>query len=80
MLLLDDEQVFEEAVEVLLESMQQSKWATYQVLRNDLLVCFTSEQMKMKFSTCINGKSGWYTMFSNLKKKKKKMRMRIQPN
>ncbi|KAI9269954.1 armadillo-type protein [Sporodiniella umbellata] len=53
MQMLTDEDVFEEAVEVLLEAMQHSKWAKYQTLRSDLLLCFTGEPIKIKFDACI---------------------------
>lgn len=55
MSLLGDEVLFEPAVEVLLESMQQSSWTRYQTYRNELLACFTSEGMKEKFTTSISG-------------------------
>ncbi|KAI8375089.1 armadillo-type protein [Choanephora cucurbitarum] len=53
MSLLGNEDVFEQATEVLLESMQQSNWAKYQTYRNDLLTCFTSQGMREKFETSI---------------------------
>lgn len=57
MTLLGDEVLFEPAVEVLLESMQQASWTRYQTYRNELLACFTSEGMKEKLSNSISGKS-----------------------
>ncbi|ORE02231.1 hypothetical protein BCV72DRAFT_252588 [Rhizopus microsporus var. microsporus] len=54
MAMLGDEQVFEQAVDVLLESMQQNAWSKYHTLRNDLLLCFTSHEMKAKFSLSIS--------------------------
>ncbi|CEG82569.1 hypothetical protein RMATCC62417_16625 [Rhizopus microsporus] len=54
MAMLGDEQVFEQAVDVLLESMQQNAWSKYHTLRNDLLLCFTSHEMKAKFSSSIS--------------------------
>jgi hypothetical protein len=48
---LGDEILFEPAVEVILESMQQSSWTKYQTYRNELLACFTSEAMQEKFSS-----------------------------
>ncbi|KAG2210956.1 hypothetical protein INT47_000116, partial [Mucor saturninus] len=54
MSLLGDEVLFEPAVEVLLESMQQSSWARYQTYRNELLACFTSEGMREKFTLSIS--------------------------
>lgn len=53
MSLLGDEVLFESAVEVLLESMQQPSWAKYQTYRNELLACFTSHDMKEKFTASI---------------------------
>ncbi|GAA5806530.1 hypothetical protein HPULCUR_012066 [Helicostylum pulchrum] len=53
MSLLGDEVLFEPAVEVLLESMQQTSWTRYQTYRNDLLACFTSDDMKLKFTVSI---------------------------
>lgn len=53
MMMLGDEEVFEASVDVLSESMQQNAWTKYHTLRNDLLLCFTSEEMKVKFDTCI---------------------------
>lgn len=55
MAMLGDVQVFEQAVDVLLESMQQNAWSKYHTLRNDLLLCFTSHEMKAKFSSSISG-------------------------
>lgn len=57
MSLLGDEVLFEPAVEVLLESMQQASWTRYQTYRNDLLACFTSDDMKLKFTVSIAGKN-----------------------
>lgn len=56
MSLLGNEDLFEAAVEVLLESMQQASWTRYQTYRNDLLNCFTSDDMKKKFTIAIAGK------------------------
>ncbi|KAI8637788.1 armadillo-type protein [Parasitella parasitica] len=53
MSLLGDPDLFEPAVDVLLESMQQSSWAKYHNYRNDLLTCFTSKAMKEKFESCM---------------------------
>lgn len=53
MSLLGDTDLFESAVDVLLESMQQSAWSRYQTYRNELLTCFTSDAMKEKFESCI---------------------------
>ncbi|KAG1452434.1 hypothetical protein G6F55_008680 [Rhizopus delemar] len=53
MIMLGDEEVFEASVDVLSECMQQNAWTKYHTLRNDLLLCFTSEEMKIKFDTCI---------------------------
>ncbi|KAI8970253.1 armadillo-type protein [Mycotypha africana] len=53
MILLGHPELFEPAVDVLLESMQQTAWARYQNYRNELLSCFTSDAMKEKFETCI---------------------------
>lgn len=53
MTLLGDVDLFEAAVDVLLESMQQAAWARYQNYRNELLTCFTSDAMKEKFELCI---------------------------
>lgn len=49
-----NEELFEPAVEVILESMQQTSWAKYQTYRNELLTCFTSDAMREKFTACIN--------------------------
>lgn len=54
--LLGNEALFEPAVEVLLESMQQSSWTRYQTYRNELLACFTSDGMREKFTLSISGK------------------------
>jgi hypothetical protein len=53
MSLLGDPVLFEPAVEVLLESMQQSAWSRYQTYRDELLACFTSDGMKAKFEASI---------------------------
>ncbi|RCH88597.1 hypothetical protein CU098_001683, partial [Rhizopus stolonifer] len=53
MSLLGNEDIFEQAVEVLLESMQQAAWSKYQTYRHDLLACFTSDDMRQKFEACI---------------------------
>lgn len=53
MIMLGDEEVFEASVDVLSECMQQNAWTKYHTLRSDLLLCFTSEEMKIKFDTCI---------------------------
>lgn len=53
MSLLGDPMLFEAAAEVLLESMQQSAWTRFQTYRNELLTCFTSDDMKAKFEACI---------------------------
>ncbi|KAI8362594.1 armadillo-type protein [Blakeslea trispora] len=53
MALLGNEDLFEQATEVLLESMQQSNWAKYQTYRNDLLACFTSDPMRLKFESSL---------------------------
>lgn len=50
---LGTEELFEPAVDVLLESMQQSSWTRYQSYRDELLTCFTSDAMKDKFTACI---------------------------
>ncbi|KAI8988860.1 armadillo-type protein [Pilobolus umbonatus] len=50
---LGDEDLFEPAVDVLLESMQQSSWSRYNNYRDELLHCLTSDGMKAKFSECI---------------------------
>ncbi|KAI9018038.1 armadillo-type protein, partial [Phycomyces nitens] len=53
MRLLTNEELFDSATEVLLEAMQQPSWARYPTLRDDLLKCFTSEEMKAMFTSCI---------------------------
>ncbi|KAL0078469.1 armadillo-type protein [Phycomyces blakesleeanus] len=63
MRLLTKEDTFEPATEVLLEAMQQPSWARYVTLRDDLLKCFTSEEMKNQFTTCISGMSKLFTAF-----------------
>ncbi|KAG0181559.1 hypothetical protein DFQ29_007920 [Apophysomyces sp. BC1021] len=46
MVFTSHEDLFEPATEVLLEAMQQSSWAKYMTLRDDLLSCFTNEWMR----------------------------------
>ncbi|KAL9558404.1 hypothetical protein MBANPS3_000904 [Mucor bainieri] len=53
MTFLGDVDLFESAVDVLLESMQQAAWAKYQNYRNELLTCFTSDAMREKFELCL---------------------------
>ncbi|KAI9244489.1 armadillo-type protein [Phascolomyces articulosus] len=53
MLFLGNEQLFRNAADVLLETMQQSSYAKYNTLRNDLLECFSSDEMRLKLTNCI---------------------------
>lgn len=50
---LGNDELFESAVEVLLESMQQPSWAKYRNYRDELLACFTSQDMKNKLNACL---------------------------
>ncbi|CAO3608182.1 unnamed protein product [Cunninghamella blakesleeana] len=54
MLLLNNDETFESAADVLLEGMQQPSWAKYNSFRDELLSCFTSDSMKKRFTDCIN--------------------------
>ncbi|ORY96414.1 armadillo-type protein, partial [Syncephalastrum racemosum] len=54
MILLENEDLFSSAVNVLVEAMPQSSWAKYTTLRNDLLVCFSTDWTRSKFLTCIH--------------------------
>ena len=56
MMFLGNEELFSNAADVILETMQQSSYARYNTLRNDLLDCFSSDGMKSKLTTCIAGK------------------------
>lgn len=53
MTFLGNPDLFESSVEVLSESMQQASWAKYQNYRDELLACFTSQDMKDKMNACI---------------------------
>ncbi|KAF7724113.1 hypothetical protein EC973_001297 [Apophysomyces ossiformis] len=53
MIFTGHDELFESAIEVLLEAMQQSAWAKYMTLRDDLLNCLTSEWMRSRFAACI---------------------------
>lgn len=66
MLLLNNDEVFESAADVLLEGMQQPAWTKYNSFRDELLSCFTSDGMKKRFTDCMAGK-----------KKKKRKRLHI---
>ena len=55
MMFLGNEELFSNAADVILETMQQSSYAKYNTLRNDLLDCFSSDGMKSKLTTCIAG-------------------------
>ncbi|KAI8372980.1 armadillo-type protein [Radiomyces spectabilis] len=54
MLFLGHEELFESAVEALLEAMQQMDWAKYLTLRDDLLDCFASDMVTQRFNECIH--------------------------
>ena len=60
MMFLGNEGLFQYAAEVILETMQQTSYARYNTLRNDLLDCFSSDGMKLKLTTCITGKNYFY--------------------
>ncbi|KAG2223171.1 hypothetical protein INT45_011517 [Circinella minor] len=53
MMFLGNEELFQYAAEVILETMQQSSYGRYNTLRDDLLDCFSSDGMKLKLTTCI---------------------------
>ncbi|KAI9309551.1 armadillo-type protein [Cunninghamella echinulata] len=53
MVLLDNDELFESASDVLLEGMQQVAWTRYNSFRDELLVCFTSDGMKKRFTDCM---------------------------
>ncbi|CEP13227.1 hypothetical protein [Parasitella parasitica] len=53
MSLLGEPELFEPAGDVLMESIQQSRWNRYHNFRDELLTCFTSEAMKEKFESCM---------------------------
>ncbi|KAI9468486.1 MAG: armadillo-type protein [Benjaminiella poitrasii] len=52
-LLLTNEDLFESAVEVLIESMQQPTWNKYQTYRQQLFACLTSDVIQAKFNACL---------------------------
>ncbi|KAI7866589.1 armadillo-type protein, partial [Spinellus fusiger] len=54
MVLVTKEDTFEIATEVLLEAMQQHTWLRYNTLRDDMLQCITSEEMKTQFTGSIS--------------------------
>lgn len=57
MTLLENEDLFSSAVNVLVEAIPHSSWAKYTTLRNDLLMCFSTDWTRSKFLTCVHGNS-----------------------